>query len=213
MATASFDGSVKIWEIRNDSKSIFEVFSIEGKVSQNSLDWAPSDSPILASVSSDSKLTIASFTNSIWQSTSFEIGSNELTGVSFLPNLLDKKLVLAIASGRDILVRSLDPETKQLEKIIDIPNCHKETIYDITWNPIEDLLASVGEDGLVNIYKFNFEGAYSVETITVDKGEKRRRAEWNIMGTMLAVRNVATGHASSIDVFEEDIDGNWVRAK
>lgn len=204
---------MKIWEIRNDNKGIFEVFSVEGKVSQNSLDWAPSASPLLAAVSSDSKLTIAYLANSIWRSISIPIGSNELTAIAFLPDLVEGKLILAIASGQDILIRSLDPETKHLEKVLDIQGSHKQTVYDLAWNPIESLLASVGEDGVVNIHRLGLEGTPSANTIAVQKGEKRRRAEWNVMGTMLAVRNVAAGHASTIDVFEEDIDGKWVSAK
>ncbi|ETO25396.1 RbAp48 related family member (rba-1) [Reticulomyxa filosa] len=143
----------------NDPCNVYKLNENASKRSVTNIEWLKDSSDIFATVSSGSDLNLwdrRSNTKGPIRSVISSSESKELLGLSWNPQL--KHLIAA--GGYDGELRIWD--IRKLLKPMDTYKAHKSRLYHCQWCPYyPSVIASCGQDKLVNLYDIRHPSAYS----------------------------------------------------
>jgi WD40 repeat protein len=142
LASASQDGTVKVWEAR----SVKELLTLSGhQADVHSVAWNPADGRMLASVADDGTLrTWDALTGK--ELTRLETGQTRLFGVAWSPD----GTALACATNQGTVKVWEAGTGKEVHTLTHSPD--REHVYAVAFSPDNKTLISVGYDGEVQLW-------------------------------------------------------------
>ncbi|KAI0987331.1 hypothetical protein GJ496_004060 [Pomphorhynchus laevis] len=221
LASASQDGTVRIWQEISGRSSWIQSFEYKGhKSSVNTVCFAPYQHGLmLAAGSSDGSISILFKdhlkANSEWQSklvlNAHEMGVNSICWGP-LPYLR------FVSGGSDGVVKIWSPNSNKEWTVIDSLTAHKDCVRDVAWSPSlsRSYIASCGQD--MNIIIWQEESSdnsdnnrapgysYWVEKERIKTDNIAWTVSWCMSGTTLAI----AGQDNRVRFFKEMISGQFV---
>ena len=218
LASASFDGSIIIWENRNgDSvtwQQVYQVFSPNGSRSAvNSVAWAPyGDSKMLAGACADGSILIAELQNGTWQVSTIQnahdIGAMDVT---FAPQVGMSTTRRVATCGCDGTVKVWTYDGARGAWVQDggsLVGHGGDWVRSCDWAPAAGLcststIVSAGQDGRVVVWKQA--GREWTQSVVADMGKAAFSARWNGNASIIAV----TSEDQQVALYKE-IGGRWM---
>lgn len=142
LASASADGSVRIWNLADGS----EVNAITGDIPATSVTFSP-DGTQLATGWDDGAVTISSV------STNFEITAtlvNHVGGVTDVTYSPDGSLVASVGEDGALVVR--DPASTDTTEVPPLEPTHNGIAYAVAFSPDGTLIATLGADNIIRLW-------------------------------------------------------------
>ncbi len=218
LASASFDGSIIIWENRNgDSvtwQQVYQVVSPNGSRSAvNSVAWAPcGESKMLAGACADGSILIAELQNGSWQVSTIQnahdIGAMDAT---FAPQVgMDTTRRLATC-GCDGTVKVWTYDAGRgawVQDGVSLVGHGGDWVRSCDWAPAAGLcststIVSAGQDGRVVVWKQM--GREWTQRVVADMGMAVFSARWNGNASIIAV----TSEDQQVKLYKE-VGGHWM---
>ncbi len=218
LASASFDGSIIIWENRNgDSvtwQQVYQVFSPTGSRSAvNSVAWAPyGDSKMLAGACADGSILIAELQNGTWQVSTMpnahDIGAMDVT---FAPQVGMSTTRRVATCGCDGMVKVWTYDGARGAWVQDggsLVGHGGDWVRSCDWAPAAGLcststIVSAGQDGRGVVWKQA--GSEWTQSVVADMGKAAFSARWNGNASIIAV----TSEDQQVALYKE-IGGRWM---
>lgn len=220
LASASFDGRVKVWRVDTHRKELVKVYEHIGHTSQNCVDWAPTRTPLLAAVSSDGGLTIITHHGTHWEASSHSLSEGILTAVCWAP--LSTQQILSPDEGRQYLVTVgcdkamrisyLDLKSEEVVEVTKVENCHANWIRDVSWSSSSlsdvQVIATGSEDKTCKVWRVDLrKKLQSCQTIACSTPVWR--VSWNFLGNLLAIGVTSIEGKNNVHVYRQSGDQKW----
>jgi len=212
LASCSYDRKVYIW--KETSKNVWvKIFEYEHESSVNSIDWAPHELGLcLACGSSDTFISILTYTGDKWEPTKFpahKIGVNAVSWApAFAPSLgsiPSNPVKRLVSGGCDHLVKIWKFEDTWKEEYV--LEQHSDWVRDVAWAPNIGLpvstIASCSQDGTVLIWQDS--GSSWKSTLLNKFNDVVWSVSWSITGNILAV----SGGDTKVTLWKETVDSGW----
>ena len=221
LASASFDGFVRVWQLRARSRELAKVYEKRGETSQNCVDWAPSRVPLLGAVSSDGVITLLYARESQWAYVcDASRGGTALTALCWAPAPVQQVLAFnsnkhyfaVVGCDRRLGFYAFDLDTEELESLFAIEDCHARWVRDVSWSAASlfdrQVLATASEDNSFKVWTVDLTTrAHSCETIA--GSAPVWRVSWNALGNLLAVGLTSPEGGNVVQVYSESEERCW----